>query len=143
MPKELTTELILQYFAFVFVATCGVIQIAAAYSRLRGLLFLKKPLASHILGGVLILGSFLGFFLAADRNRRGLEGTEQFGYFMLGGIAAVVFSLILSSLINLRLRPSAPKDPGPGEGLDALEDMTYFQALRNSFRRWTRRWHRQ
>jgi hypothetical protein len=136
LPQEyvVPARLLAEYFAFIFFAACGVIQMAAAYVRLKGLLFLKRPLPSYILGGLLILGAFLWFFLAEERNQRGLEGREQFGFFVLGCLAALAFSLILSSLINWRLKP--PPNAPPKEGMDILEDMSYFEAVKYSLRRW-------
>lgn len=143
MPAEhfLTTELIVEYTIFVFVAATGVIQVAAAYNNLRGIVFLRRRLPSAILGVLIALGSFLWFFMSDNRNQRGLEGTQQLAFFLLGTFVAIVFTLAASSLINWCMRPG---DTGanPKEGLNSLEEMNYFRALKTSYERWRERWKR-
>ena len=138
-PDFLTTKLIAEYFVLVLVATTGVIQVAAAYVNLRGVLFLKRRIPSGVLGGLAILGSFLWFFISDNRNQRGLEGTQQFSFFLLGCFVAIVFTLVISSLINWRMKPPGDETAAPKEGLNALEDMSYFEALKRSYKRWQER----
>jgi hypothetical protein len=120
----------LDYFLFVFVAACGVIQIAAAYSALRGLLFFRsRPLAA-LLGLLLVAFAFLWFFLSEPRNipdtEGGLDGNQQAGLFAAAAASAIAFTLLLSSILNLPMgsirRAYAP-------GLDALKETTYIKAL--------------
>lgn len=132
-PSSSLAGLYLEYLLFVFVAACGVIQGAAAYSRLRGLLFLKRPSLSYLLSGVMIVGAFVWFFLWGDRSQPGLEGAQQLYLFTLGALAALVFTLGLSSL--LRAGDFASRGPEDRPGLDALRERSYSQALRTGLER--------
>lgn len=127
-------NLALEYLLFAFVACSGILQIAVAHARLRGLMFLKPPIAGYILGGVAVVGAFFWFFATADRNVRGIEGAEQLGLFFSATIMAVFFTLLLSSLINARAfsSPESKGDP-PAKGLEALKAMTYLQAISRLF----------
>jgi hypothetical protein len=123
----------LEYFLFVFMASCGVIQIAAAYSRLHGLMFFRRPLWGYVFAAVVTPLAFLWFFKSENRNVPGLEGSQQFGDFCLGFIAAVVFSALFSSLLRARDALHLGEGEAP-EGLEALREMTYLQAIRRRLR---------
>ena len=125
----------LEYFLLVFFASLGVLQIAAARSELKGLSFFPCKLAAYIFS-LLIIGGAFGWFFGWDNRlgekilRPGLEGGGQTLYFLLGFLAALAFTLIVSSLLKWRSLPQ------PGEqGLEALRERGYLQALRGSFRR--------
>ena len=130
----------LDYFAFVFVAALGALQMASAYSALRGLLLIKRrPLA--FLAGLVATGSaFLWFFLSEPRNlpdtQGGLDGNQATGLFALGSGLALVLTLVLSSLRN---RSLGAHDECSCTGLDALRETTYLKALKGALRSlWTR-----
>ena len=121
-------RLIIDYFLLVFVATCGVIQMAAAYSSLKGLLFFNKPLYGYMFGAIATVVSFVWFFSVDNRNIPGLEGTQQFGIFSFSWIAAFLFSIVISSLIKRRASQMNCVEES-SRGLVALRDLTYFQIL--------------
>lgn len=129
-----------EYFLFVFIAACGVLQLAAAYSKLKGMMIFKNRIASYIFAFFAIGGAF-GWFFGWDNRldekimRTGLEGAQQFYYFSLAALAALAFTLIISSLVNYR-RLTKTKQSGEGEeGLDALKEMTYLEAVKRSFKK--------
>lgn len=143
--------LALEYSILVFVAGLGVIQAAAANAGLRGLLFapgtvrirfypsgrrwtLSYHAFSYAFAAITVLPSLGFFFVWNSRNATGIiQGSEQAGFFVLGMALAVILTLIVSSLINQwRLQHNQTK----AEGLEALKDITWFQAL---WRRWMRR----
>ena len=132
------------YFFLVFVATIGVLQIAASLGRLNGLLLFKGHLIAGVIGLVLILGAFVWFFETGDRNindyEGGLDAPTQALFFFLGGFAGVGVTLAVSSVVNLRMNG---KQPAPDEGLDALRGTNYVRALSLSLRYWIREWRTQ
>jgi hypothetical protein len=130
------THLALEYFLVVFVASCGVLQLVAAHSRLKGLLFFNKVTVSYVLA-TLAIGGALGWFfgwdnrLEAEMMQTGLEGVQQFLYFTLAAFSALAFTLVVSSLTKRKgLLPPQQKDTE--QGLDALRGMSYFEAIRHS-----------
>ncbi|MCH7746423.1 MAG: hypothetical protein IIC84_10150, partial [Chloroflexi bacterium] len=46
------------YYILVFVATVGVIQVAASIGRLNGLLFIKSPIVTRVLAIALAVAAF-------------------------------------------------------------------------------------
>ena len=121
------------YFILVFVASMGVIQIAASVGRLGGLLLVKAPLVARILGLALVVAPFIWFFASGERNindyEGGLDANTQALFFFLGAFAGVGFTLLASSLINLRM--TGP-EPGPDTGLASLRHTTYLRAATHS-----------
>ena len=132
------------YFLFVFVACLGVIQIAASFGGLKGLLILKSPLLARAIGLALPIAAFIWFFTSAERNLNdyegGLDANVQALFFFFGGLTALAATLSVSSLLNLRMTGGAP---APGEGLDALKRTSYGRALVHSLRYWWREWRTQ
>ncbi|MBM4444475.1 MAG: hypothetical protein FJ020_04110 [Chloroflexi bacterium] len=127
-----------QYYLFVFVAAVGVLQFVAAYRRWAGLEFFRNRTLSYLFSILTVCGSFVWFFGWEDRmdtsmRRAALEGAQQFVYFNTAAFLALVFTLIVSSvLFTLRRRiQSPPKTPPTGFG--ALSEISYFEALRRSF----------
>ncbi|MFC1999562.1 hypothetical protein ACFLXE_02255 [Chloroflexota bacterium] len=128
-----------EYIAFVFIAAVGVLQLVAATTRLKSLLFLRKPALTYPFSLILITGSFYWFFVQDDRidtimRHVGVEGSGQFYYFSIGTFFALVFTLALSSLISRFLRKTQGGSDPDAEGLDNLEDMSYWEAVKRSFR---------
>ena len=118
------------YFIFVFVAALGVLQAVAAYSRLDGLLFLRRRRVSVVVGCLGVILAFVWFFSAGHRNipdtDGGLDGNAQAVLFVSAVAMAVVVTFGGSSLFNrhaLNLTPQV-------WGLDALRYTTYVNALR-------------
>ena len=125
-------RLALEYFGLVFLACLGVLQAAAAYNGLKGLSFFGRRLYGYLFAAFTVGPALAGFFTWNGRNPTGvIEGQQQFGFFMLGLIAAVVFTLAVSSL----LKSSLPHGSPGHDGLDALREVTFFQALRCRFDR--------
>ena len=129
------------YFLLVFVATVGVMQIAASVGELRGLLLFKDRLAARALGLVLVVAAFVWFFASGTRNLNdyegGLDANSQALFFFFGAIIGLLFTLIVSSLVNLRARPG---DTSPESGLEALKEAGYARALTRSLGYWWRNW---
>lgn len=143
--------LALEYGLLVFAAGLGVFQAAAANAGLRGLLFapgtvrirfwpsgriwtLTYHAFSYLFAAVTVLPSLGFFFVWNSHNATGIiQGSEQAGLFVLGVSLALLVTLIASSLINQwRLQTNQTR----AEGLEALKDITWYQAL---WRRWVRR----
>lgn len=143
------TGLARDYFILVFIASCGILQISAARSGLRGLLFFSRPLYSFFFGAVVILGSFIWFFSAANRNIPGaesrFEGAQQFAFFALAAFAALLVTLALASFVQAffitsRTRRSSRRGPpqaNPG-GLETFRRMTCLQAWKANRLGWER-----
>jgi hypothetical protein len=127
-----------QYFPLVFFSSLGVLQIAAARADLKGLTFFKRPLPCYLFGAVAIVGAFIWFYATGDRNTEPLiridDGvklffgeTQSFATFMAGAFCALVATILVSSVVNARIISSTNK--GAPHGLDALKEMTFFQAI--------------
>jgi hypothetical protein len=140
-----------EYSILVFVAVLGVIQAAAANAGLRGLLFAPGTVRirffpsgrrwtltylhfSYLFAAITVLPALGFFFVWNSHNATGIiQGSEQAGFFVLSTAAGGVFSLVASSLINQwRLQ----NNQAQAQGLEALKDITWFQAV---WRRWVRR----
>jgi hypothetical protein len=116
------------YLILVFTAIVGVIQAAAAYSNLKGLCFFRSRSLSYIFSGIAVLvpmGYFFHWNYMWETNV--VAGSQQAGIFMEALTAAVIFTLVISSLINFRLKAESAK---PQAGLDAYKDRTFFQLVR-------------
>jgi len=133
-----------QYLPLVFFSSLGVLQIAAARAGLKGLTFFKKPLPCYLFGAVAIVGAFVWFYATGDRGAEPLvrinDGvkvffgeTETFATFMGGAIGALVATILVSSVMNARIFSST--DKGVPHGLDALKEMTFFQAITRRLRK--------
>ena len=120
----------LDYFILVFASVVGVIQVAAASSGLRGLMFLGDRRMAGLLGAVLAVGVFLWYILSAPRNlpdtAGGLSGNQSAWLFSAASAAAIAFTLAGSSVVNRRLRVS---DHQYESGLDALRSTTFLWAV--------------
>ena len=120
----------LDYFVFVFIAALGVLQMVAAYSALRGLLFIRvRPLA-FLIGSATTALAFLWFFLSEPRNisdqEGGLDGNQMAGLFAVAAGSALILTLLVSSVSNRSLGASGQRF---NSGLDALRETTYLKAL--------------
>jgi hypothetical protein len=117
----------LKYSLLVFGAVLGVIQAAAGYNNLRGLLFFRSRLCTYIFA-VIAIGVPLGLFFTWNyMSETGvIAGTEQTGLFVLFVLAAVILTLIISSLTNIRY---SPRCTAPPSGLEALRERTFFRII--------------
>ena len=130
----------IDYYIAVTVSAIGVLQLAASFGGLRGLLFLTSPLATRIIGLLLPLGSVVWFFATGTRNISdhlgGLDSNQVSLLFFLGNLTAWVLTVIVTSIVNSRRL----EDPQQGVGLAALRNDTFYRALRRSVCRWVREW---
>lgn len=137
-------SLAIDYVFLVTVATCGVIQLAAAWSGLGGLLIVRHTWASYALGTVLIVGAWAWFVAIGDPAKPGdlakIEGAEQFGLFLVGAAVGTLLTAIASSLTQWRapMRSDRSLEPSP-EGLDALRDDVWLRRIATRFSRKPRR----
>ena len=129
------------YYILCFFATAGTLQAAASLGGFKGLLFLKRPILARLLGFALIVGAFAWFFTVEDRNindyEGGLDAPTQALFFFLGAASAVVVTLLVTSLLNYRMRGGADE---PCDGLDALRRGNYLGALARSLGDWRNSW---
>jgi hypothetical protein len=116
------------YRILVFVAALGVIQGAAAYNDLRGLLFFRRKLYAYIFA-IITVGVPLGIFFRWNYMFATgiIAGTQQTGLFVLSVIAAVIINVIVSSLVNIGYYPQSA---APTKGLEALRESTFFRVIR-------------
>ncbi|MBI2861637.1 MAG: hypothetical protein HYX89_02335 [Chloroflexi bacterium] len=125
-----------QYLLFVFLASLGVVQIAAARNGLKGLMLVPGRVPSLVFGWALVVASFLWFFSVEDRDVPGLEGTQLGVYFLIGSSGAVLFSALLSPVQGLWTSSDVSDPAPPGEGLEALRSTSYWGAQSERWRRW-------
>jgi hypothetical protein len=140
-----------EYCFTVFVAVLGVIQAAAAHADLRGLLLAPGAVRirfwpsgrrwtltylhfSYLFAAITVLPALAYFFVWNSYNATGIiQGSEQAGLFVLSTAAGCLITFVASSLINQwRLQNNHTQ----ARGLEALKDITWFQAV---WRRWVRR----
>jgi hypothetical protein len=120
-------RLALIYTALVFMAGLGVIQAAAAYNGLRGLLFLRGKGSTYVLAVALAGGPLALFFNWNSFLEIGnIQGVEQTALFLLGMAAALFATLLLASLLNRRCCPARSIKPG----LAALRENTWLNAVK-------------
>ena len=127
--------LVLQYFIFVFLACCGVLQLVARWNKLAGLVFFQSKAATYVFATLTIGGGYVWFFVSGDRNTLvpRMEGAQQTASFFPGALLALLFTAAISALVHRRgIARSNPHRSEPG--LDALKKMNYFEALKHSFR---------
>ena len=123
------------YVGLVFIASLGVIQLAAAHAGLTKLLFVKSKALTCFLGLTLIVAGFTWFFWDGPHHipdtAGGLDGNDQAARFALSALAAVGFTVLISSMLNRRTegRPTPTLD-----GLESLRDNTYLEALPTGLR---------
>jgi hypothetical protein len=106
--------------------TClGTLQCVAVIAGRRGLLLLRPPWLAALVGAATAIGALWWFFASGDRNTPGLAGWEQSLLFLAGAVIAMLVTVVLSSLF---WRSASPRSPA-GEGLEALRDRSYWQAI--------------
>ena len=132
------------YFLLVFIASIGVLQIAASAGSLNGLLIFKSPLIARTLGAIFVVTGFVLFFSTGERNindyEGGLDANTQALFFFLGTMAGGGVTFLVSSVVNLRMKRG---DPSPESGFDALRDTNYLRALAGSLAYWWKNWRTQ
>ncbi len=118
----------LDYCLLVFIAVTGVIQLAAFYNGLRGLLFFQHRIVTLAFAFIAIGAALVVFFVWNDVHKVIVEGSQQTGSFVFSSASAIIFTLVCSSILNNRRFNS---NKSRQEGLEGLRKNTYFQAFRN------------
>jgi hypothetical protein len=123
------------YILYNLIACLGIIQAGVSYAGIKGLCFFKRPIYAYIFALVAVSVSSAWFFTIKDRNIKGLEGTEQFTFVITATGSALAATLVLSSLINWRMKSKNPpiSEDSLGPGFEALKYMTFFQAIKLKF----------
>jgi uncharacterized membrane protein len=126
-------RLYLEYFLLVFAAALGVLQATVTYNKLVGLSFFRRKVCGYIFATLTILSALIGFFTWNFRNAAGVvEGAQQFGFFAIAVIAAIILTLVLSSLLK---HSKVRGNNAQHDGLEAFKDITFFQILQQRFGR--------
>jgi hypothetical protein len=118
----------LNYCLLVFIAVLGVIQLAALNNNFRGLLFFPRRLYTLAFAFIAIGSALVAFFTWNDVHKVIVEGSQQTGSFVLSAAAAIIFTLVCSSLLNSRRFNSGKPQQ---DGLEVLRESTFFQAIHN------------
>ncbi len=131
----------LDYMILIFLASVGVIQLAALKNGLKGIYLVRPSVLNLALALALTCGSFIWFFTSEPRNlpddTLGLDGNRQAGFYLIGSVGAVVFTLLVTSLLHRVYNGKAL--PSNEAGLDALRSSGYATALKGAFiRLWKR-----
>lgn len=122
----------LEYFCLAFLAALGVLQAAASYNGLKGISFFDRKIFGYIFAVFTISPALAGFFTWSIRNPVGMiHGKRQFGFFTLALISALIFTLATSSLRRKSLSQGNPQN----DGLEALKETSFWQALWHKFGR--------
>jgi len=127
-PETMMLTLAVKYSCLVFIGVLGVLQAAAAYNGLQGLLFFKHKRSAY-LWTLFTTGSTLGVFFTWNYHSPTgiIEGSQQAWMFTLSAFGSLLFTLAVSSLLKYRLR-------GPNgnfvRGLEALNHSNFVNALR-------------
>lgn len=96
-------ETSLDYSILVFVAVVGLVQAAGTYINLPKLSFFKQKKIAFMFAVLLTGGALAAFFAWNYWAVTGVvEGSEQFGLFVLASFIALVFTYSLGSLISSR-----------------------------------------
>ena len=87
-----------EYFLFVMISCCGVLQFVAARWKLSGISFFKRTTFGYLFAVLAIGGSFSWFFTIEDRCVPGIEGAEVFALFIAGVFVELMLPLFKASL---------------------------------------------
>ena len=133
-------RLYLEYCGPVLIAGIGVLQAAAAYNNLSGLRFFRSKGISYTFSILALIPAGYYFFTWNQQRANGvIEGSQQAACFSLSIFLALLFTLLISSLINHK---TLHQDDVMEEGLNALHKTTYFRAIRQLMKRWIDARHR-
>ena len=127
----------IDYLILVFVSSCGVLQLIAAYNTRKGMMIIPVRSLSSLVGIILITSGLLWFFISSPRNiadtSGGLNGNIQAILFIIGAGTALVLTLLITSIINHSLETPTKQE---WTGLDILKTRTFYKATKDSIRRW-------
>ena len=130
------------YFLMAFLSSIGMLQIAVTRAGINGLSIFKRPLVNYVFGAIAIVGGFVLFYATGDRTAEPLIAIhdggkwffgerETFTAFMAGALIGLIFTLLVSSLRKRAISINKPEVPP--QGLDALKEMTWLQAIVRRF----------
>lgn len=128
----------IEYFLFIFVASLAVLQASSAWQNLKFLLFLRSRFLTFILAILVIVATYYWFFYLGGKHVRETGGNKQLFLFPLAVLAGTAFTLFFSSLVNAggkRQTESKTKASVAELGIEALKEMTYWQAVKRIFPR--------
>jgi len=128
------------FFVFVFLGLVGVLQIAAAYNRMKAISFFNSSKIGYIFGVCTIVSGLLIFYLTGDRNviRPRLEGSQVLGWTFLGLFVAVMATLVIAHFIKREQVTDESNDEYP-DGMEALEQEMYIPLIKRLWRRLKRK----
>lgn len=130
------------YFLMALLSSIGVLQIAVTYAGINGLSLFKRPLVNYIFGALAIVGGVALFYAASDRTAEPLIALHEGGKwffgeretltaFIAGALTGLVSTILISSLRKGAISINHQKMPP--QGLEALKDMTWLQAIGRRF----------
>ncbi len=127
----------IDYCITVFMSAFGVMQLSFSLGGIKGLMLFGSDAVCRIFGIVLVVAGFVLFFSTGTRNindyEGGLDAPTQGLLFFCSASVAVLATLILSSLVNRKMRGQVGNNDDHGAdieaGLDSLRDTNYALAL--------------
>jgi hypothetical protein len=91
----------LKYSLLVFAAVVGILQVAGNQSGNPWYTFFKSKIIAVVFAVVTAGGSLFAFFIWNYWSDTGIiQGSQQFGLFTLSTVAALIFTFLVSGLIN-------------------------------------------
>ena len=129
--EQVIANLNLEYFCLIFIAALGVLQISAVLSGMRGISFFTRSNHSLIFTVMTLVPVLVSLFTWNERNPTAIvEGYQQFYLFSLAAFLAFLFNIVVSHLIQ---RNKLQANKVRYDGLEALKEATFFQALQHRF----------
>lgn len=94
-------ELSFRYSFFIFAAVVGVLQAAGTHNGSLGLAFFKNKVPAYIFA-LAATGGSLAVFFAWNYwyDTSVIEGSQQFGLFVISTILALIFTMLISSFVT-------------------------------------------
>ena len=130
-----------QYSIFVFIAVMGTLQLIATCHQLKGMLFVRNRPVTVILSIATIVFAFWWFFFRDNRidtvmRHTGVEGAQQFTVFCWTTFAALIVTLVISSLLQIFVyrRREGTQQEERLEGAYQLRYVSWFESLREAFK---------
>lgn len=127
------------YFILVCIASIGVYQIASIHAGLKGLWFFPWPKVQYVFGFLLIAGAFIWFFLSKNRNyQHSTEGSQQLFLFLCGIFAAYIFTAVISSFIQAKVKAQNASNVRGKQyeiGVETLKETTILGGIISSIKK--------
>jgi hypothetical protein len=126
-----------QYCVYVFIAVIGLMQIIAAKWELRGLAFFHAKKWGYTFGSVAIAGVFIWFFgfTGLDLKEPTFDTPPQLLWLAVSVVLALLVTFGISSLVNRKLTPTSGQEDLSDDGIEALKNKSYWQAIGRFFNR--------